>query len=52
MQQSVTVEVFFNLFIEELKQNENLRTYYKFLNNPSDLEFRKAYFCQEITVYL
>jgi len=48
MQQTITVEVFFNLFIEELKQNKNLRTYYKFLNNSSGLEFRKAYFCQRL----
>ncbi|MBI5539749.1 MAG: methyltransferase domain-containing protein [Bacteroidia bacterium] len=44
----MTVEVFFNLLVEELKINENLRGYYRFLNNPKLFNFRKAYFCQRL----
>lgn len=45
---NITVEEFFNLFLEELKQNEALRYYYKYLDNPSRFEYRKAYFCQRL----
>ena len=44
----MTVEEFFNLLIEELKINENLKGYYRFLNNPKLYNFRKAYFCQRL----
>ncbi len=44
----MTVEEFFELFVEELKQNQRLRGYYRFLNDPSLYEFRKAYFCQRL----
>lgn len=44
----MTVEEFFDLFIEELKENKNLHYYYKFLDDPSKLEYRKAYFCQRL----
>ncbi len=44
----MTVEVFFDLLIEELKINENLKGYYRFLNNPKLFNFRKAYFCQRL----
>lgn len=44
----MTVEVFFDLLIEELKINENLKGYYRFLNNPKLYNFRKAYFCQRL----
>ena len=42
------VSVFFDLLIEELKQNPGLRKYYKFLESKSGFEFRKAYFCQRL----
>ena len=44
----MTVEVFFDLLIEEIKINENLKGYYRFLNNPKLYNFRKAYFCQRL----
>lgn len=44
----MTVEEFFNLLVEELKINENLKGYYRFLNNPKLYDFRKAYFCQRL----
>ncbi len=48
----MTVEKFFELFLIELEQNPNLRSYYKFLNSPSSFEFRKAYFCQRLQYIL
>src|SRR5688500_1089112 len=48
----MTVEKFFELFLKELEQNPNLRSYYKFLNSPSSFEFRKAYFCQRLQYIL
>jgi SAM-dependent methyltransferase len=48
----MTVEEFFGLLIEEIKQNEQLRGYYRFLNDPSLFEFRKAYFCQRLQFIL
>jgi SAM-dependent methyltransferase len=47
-QPSMQVEAFFELFLQELKQNPNLRNYYKFLENKSRFAFRKAYFCQRL----
>ena len=44
----MNVAEFFNLFLIELEQSPNLRNYYKFLNNSSSFEFRKAYFCQRL----
>jgi SAM-dependent methyltransferase len=44
----MTVNDFFDLLLEELKQNPGLRKYYKFLESPSGFEFRKAYFCQRL----
>jgi len=45
---SITVEAFFDHLVEELKTNENLRYYYKYLDKPSRFEYRKAYFCQRL----
>lgn len=44
----MTVEQFFEHFIEELKENEDLHYYYKYLENPAKFEYRKAYFCQRL----
>lgn len=44
----MTVEQFFELFLEELKTRDKLREYYKFHDDPSKLPFRKAYFCQRL----
>ena len=44
----MTVEEFFTHFVEELKTNEDLRYYYKYLDNPKKFEYRKAYFCQRL----
>ena len=44
----MSVEEFFDLLIEELKQNPKLKGYYRFLNDPGLFEFRKAYFCQRL----
>lgn len=44
----MTVEQFFEHFIEELKENEDLRYYYKYLEDPAKFEYRKAYFCQRL----
>ena len=44
----MTVEEFFEIFLQELKINEDLRAYYKFLNNNSSFGFRKAYFIQRL----
>lgn len=44
----ISVESFFNHLLEELKENENLRYYYKYLDNPARFEYRKAYFCQRL----
>ena len=46
----MTVDAFFELFLEELKQNNTLQTYYKFLNDSSGFYFRKAYFVQRLQV--
>lgn len=44
----ISVEDFFDIFLEELKQNSDLRGYYRFLNNDSLFNFRKAYFIQRL----
>lgn len=44
----MTVEQFFTHFVEELKGNEDLRYYYKYLDDPKKFEYRKAYFCQRL----
>lgn len=44
----MTVEAFFDHFVEELKENEDLRYYYKYLEDPKRFEYRKAYFCQRL----
>jgi len=48
----MTVERFFEIFLLELESNSNLRNYYKFLNNKSSFEFRKAYFVQRLQYIL
>ncbi len=44
----MTVEEFFEHFVDELKENEDLRYYYKYLEDESRFEYRKAYFCQRL----
>ncbi|MEY3052148.1 MAG: hypothetical protein RLY31_1933 [Bacteroidota bacterium] len=44
----MTVERFFELFLEELQHREQLRSYYKFHEDPNRLSFRRAYFCQRL----
>ena len=44
----MTVEQFFEHFVEELKENEDLQYYYKYLEDPAKFEYRKAYFCQRL----
>lgn len=44
----MSVEEFFNLLLEELKLSPQLKGYYRFLNDPSLFDFRKAYFCQRL----
>ncbi len=44
----MTIERFFQLFLEELKINPNLTRYYKYINNKSSFQFRKAYFTQRL----
>jgi SAM-dependent methyltransferase len=46
----ITVNDFFDLLMKELEKNPDLRTYYRFLNNPhsSVFNFRKRYFCQRL----
>ncbi len=48
----MTVEYFFELFLEELKLNSNLRSYYKFQNNQTSFYFRKAYYIQRLQYVL
>jgi SAM-dependent methyltransferase len=48
----MTVSTFFDLFLEELRQNERMWIYYKFLKDPGKLNFRKAYFCQRLQYVL
>jgi SAM-dependent methyltransferase len=42
------VNVFFDLLVEEIRQNPALRKYYRFLESSGGFEFRKAYFCQRL----
>jgi 2-polyprenyl-3-methyl-5-hydroxy-6-metoxy-1,4-benzoquinol methylase len=44
----LTVDAFFELFMKELQETPAMREYYKFLNNKSSFEFRKAYFVQRL----
>lgn len=44
----MTVNEFFENFLEELKQHDKLREYYKYHDDPAKLNFRKAYFCQRL----
>jgi SAM-dependent methyltransferase len=44
----MTVPDFFELFLEELRSDQTLWYYYKFLADPKKLGFRKAYFCQRL----
>lgn len=46
------IEEFFALFLEELKSNSKLTSYYKFLENPASFEFRKAYVVQRLQYIL
>lgn len=45
---SMSVETFFDHFLDELQENPELRYYYKYLDKPSRFEYRKAYFCQRL----
>ena len=42
------INEFFNFFLDELRDNEKLRRYYRFLESPKRFEFRKTYFCQRL----
>jgi len=42
------VDDFFNLLLEELRQNNQLRGYYKYLDEESKFAFRKSYFIQRL----
>ncbi|CAN5370853.1 hypothetical protein BH11BAC2_BH11BAC2_10640 [soil metagenome] len=42
------VEKFFELFLLELKVDQDLWSYYKFHSDTDSFEFRKAYFCQRL----
>ncbi len=44
----MTVNDFFELFLEELKQHDKLNEYYKYHDDPAKLPFRKAYFTQRL----
>lgn len=44
----MTVTEFFDLFLEELKQHDKLREYYKYHDDPAKFPFRKAYFTQRL----
>ena len=41
-------ERFFELFLEELKERPDMYHYYKFLENPDTLNFRKNYFLERL----
>lgn len=41
-------EQFFELLLKEIDQNPKLRGYYRFLDDPSRFEFRKAYYIQRL----
>lgn len=42
------VEEFFDLLLEELRQNSELKGYYRFLDDDAKFEFRKSYFVQRL----
>jgi tRNA/tmRNA/rRNA uracil-C5-methylase (TrmA/RlmC/RlmD family) len=44
----MSIEQFFELFLKELELNPNLTRYYKYNNNKSSFQFRKAYFQQRL----
>ncbi|UOQ67714.1 class I SAM-dependent methyltransferase [Hymenobacter volaticus] len=44
----MTVNEFFDLLLEELKSNQQLTSYYKFLESPASFEFRKSYVIQRL----
>ena len=44
----MTVDDFFKLLLDELKINQQLVSYYKFLENPASFEFRKSYVIQRL----
>jgi 2-polyprenyl-3-methyl-5-hydroxy-6-metoxy-1,4-benzoquinol methylase len=44
----MTVDDFFELFLKELQDAPAMRGYYKFLNDKTSFEFRKAYFLQRL----
>lgn len=48
----MTIDQFFELFLEELRINKNLTKYYKYNNNKSSFQFRKAYFVQRLQYIL
>lgn len=48
----MTVETFFNLLLKELQDNKQFWSYYKFLESPDKINFRKAYFCQRLEYIL
>jgi SAM-dependent methyltransferase len=51
-QPKISVEAFFELFLKELESHEALHRYYKFLDDPAKLPFRKVYFCQRLQYIL
>ena len=44
----MTVNDFFDLFLEELKGHDKLREYYRYHEEPAKLSFRRAYFTQRL----
>ncbi len=44
----MTVSEFFDLFLDELRGNPQLTSYYKILATPTSFEFRKAYVVQRL----
>jgi len=44
----INVDKFFDLFLEELKGNKGLWSYYKYHTDVKSFAFRKAYFCQRL----
>lgn len=48
----MTVERFYSLLLEEIKDHPKLREYYRFLNYRFLSSFRKTYFCQRLQYIL
>jgi SAM-dependent methyltransferase len=48
----MTVSAFFDLFLDELRGNSQLTSYYKMLESPASFEFRKAYVVQRLEYIL